>query len=250
MLEWIFVDTGASSGEFNMRFDERLAADVAAGRCPTTLRLFQWDPFCISLGRHQKMEDIDIDRCRRDGIDVVYRPTGGRAILHAEELTYSLVFGDEIRGSVENTCAQIGEALVLGLRSVGVAAELNRHQPDLKKWYTHPSSASCFASSTRYEVQVDGRKLVGSAQRRYPDAILQHGSILIGSYHRRLPEYLLLEDARKDTLRQLMAEKTVELRSLCTIELADLKQSIRQAFAETFSVRFSEETLPRHVQAT
>ncbi len=238
---WMLVDTGFGTGAFNMAFDEQLTAAVAAGERPTTLRFFQWRPFCISLGRHQRLDDVNADRCRQEGIDVVYRPTGGRAILHAEELTYSVAFRDDIEGSVEETYYRISTALALGLQSLGVPAELSGDRPDLKSWYLQPSSASCFASSVRHEVQVAGRKIIGSAQKRYSGATLQHGSILIGPHHRRLPEFLRLDENRQRELQRLMTEKTTELDAWVPADVNALKRAMTEAFEEVFHITFEKD---------
>ncbi len=235
---WRLIDSGWNTGAFNMAFDEQLARGVACGASAPTLRFFQWRPFCISLGRNQKWSDIDHDRCRREGVDVVHRPTGGRAILHAEELTYSVVFRDEPERSIEETHYRIGCALAEGLRSVGVPAELNREQADLRSWYRHPSSASCFASTARHEIQVEGRKIVGSAQRRYPGAVLQHGSILLGPAHLKLPEFLRLPENERSRLVALMAAKTTEVCRYIDVDVVSLKESVAASFADAFGIEF------------
>ncbi len=241
---WQFLDTGLHTGAYNMALDEQLAREVGAGTRPSVLRFFQWQPYCISLGKHQRMDDIDTARAQAEGIDVVYRPTGGRAILHAEELTYSVVFKNEITGTVEETYRLISEALVQGLRAVGVDAAMNPAQPNFRQWYTQPVSKLCFSSSARHEIQVDGRKLVGSAQRRLSGAVLQHGSILLGSFHRRLPEFLNVPEPAKIIMRQMMDEKTIEIGQITSVNLETLKTAIRQAFAEVFSIEFHEAEAP------
>lgn len=235
---WQYLDTGEQTGKFNMETDERLAVEVGSDQRPPLLRFFQWRPYCISLGKHQKITDINADKARNDGIDVVYRPTGGRAILHAEELTYSVVFKNELHGSIDETYRLISEALAEGIRAFGIPATLNPVQPDFKAWYQQPSSKLCFSSSARHEIQVEGRKLVGSAQRRISGAVLQHGSILIGPFHRRLPDYLNSPEPARELMREIMAEKTTEINRFRTVAVNDLKISIRDAFRRIFGIDF------------
>ncbi|MEK9136365.1 MAG: lipoate--protein ligase family protein, partial [Bacteroidota bacterium] len=181
---WNFIAGGEYTGDFNMSFDEMLAQRLVSGLGAPTLRLYRWKPWAISLGHNQNLSDINIDRCRRDGIDVVRRPTGGRAILHAEELTYSVTMPVDRRGILQ-VYNEISTALVEGLRQFGVDVSLQRSQLNFVETYKSPSSIPCFSSSARYEIEWKGKKLVGSAQRRYTgnggEVVLQHGSILCGS---------------------------------------------------------------------
>ncbi|NUM81366.1 lipoate--protein ligase family protein [bacterium] len=238
---WHYIDSGAHPGKWNMFRDQKLAEELGAGLRPPTLRFFQWQPYCISLGKHQKIDDIDIEKCKSKNIDVVYRPTGGRAILHAEELTYSVIFSDRNTGGIEETYRQISEALVAGLKEVGIPAAMVMTQPDFKSLYRQTQSMSCFSSSARYEIQVDGHKLVGSAQRRLAGAVLQHGSILTGPYHRKLTDFLRLNDQDRQLAESIMNEKTIELSQIKNVDLAELKRAIRAAFQKLFHIEFIEE---------
>ena len=161
------------------------------------LRLYRWRPWAVSLGYHQREDHLIAERLRADGIDIVRRPTGGRAILHAEELTYSVVMSVAGQG-VLHVYNAISRALVRGLRHLDVEVSLQRSQPNFPEAYRHASSIPCFASSARYEIEWRGRKLVGSAQRRYladgKEVVLQHGSILCGPAHLNLVDYLRLPE--------------------------------------------------------
>jgi len=243
---WKFVDARGHDGVYNMYYDEILASSLCEGTGFPTLRLYTWEPWAISLGRNQAMNDIDCERCRLDGIDVVRRPTGGRAILHAEELTYSVVMNAGQKG-IQQVYNEISAALVEGLKAFGVDVALERSQPNFPEMYKNPSSIPCFSSSARYELGWNGRKLVGSAQRRYTggsgDVVLQHGSILCGSAHRRLVNYLALED---EVLRKKIMEglegKTTDLHEICgaAVDINDLSDSIKKGFERTWGVTFTE----------
>ncbi|MBK7256994.1 MAG: lipoate--protein ligase family protein [Ignavibacteriae bacterium] len=208
------------------------------------LRLYGWEPPAISLGHHQDASTIDQERLRGDGIDLVRRPTGGRAILHHDELTYCVVMFSG-RRSILQVYNAISEALVRGLALYGVEVSLQRSQPDFGTAYRDQSSIPCFTSSARYEIEWEGRKLVGSAQRRYADGerdvVLQHGSILCGPAHRRLAEYLRIgSEAVRERIEREMRDKTVDLAEITgrPVDRERLKECIRQGFEEAWGIQF------------
>ncbi|HBE73567.1 MAG TPA: octanoyltransferase [candidate division Zixibacteria bacterium] len=175
----LLVDGEFRDGFHNMALDELLAAEVESGRLGAFVRLYGWRPPAVSLGRNQRAEEVDLEACRRNGVDVVRRPTGGRAVYHRDELTYSLagpfdhpIFG----GSAMDAYRAIARGLGRGLRILGVEAGLTRSAVPAQK---AGGSPSCFAASGRYELEVGGRKIAGSAQRRYSRSFLQQGSVLL-----------------------------------------------------------------------
>lgn len=233
-----------------MAADEALARALQDGSGLPTVRLYGWTPWAISLGHHQEESDINHAQCRKDGIDVVRRPTGGRAILHAQELTYCVVMPAG-RRSVLDVYNDISQALVRGLKLFGVEASLQKSQPDFLSAYKEKSSIPCFTSSARYEIEVDGRKLVGSAQRRFHDdehdVVLQHGSILCGPAHKQLSRYLQIDDAALlDRIGTQMDAKTTDLQEITgkTVDPAELAPCIRQGFAEAWGLVPSSSTAP------
>jgi lipoate-protein ligase A len=167
-----------------MAIDEQLLTQALLPGAVPVLRFYSWDPPAVSLGRFQRRETaVDAEACRRTGVEIVRRITGGRAVLHNAELTYSIVspeknplFPPDVIGAYK----VIAAGLLAGLRNLGIPAELvtrtNRHAGLVKKDTRDPS---CFSSPSWYEIVVAGKKIVGSAQRRIPGAFLQHGSILI-----------------------------------------------------------------------
>lgn len=244
--QWCFLDTGARAGAFNMQLDAELARRLQAGEGFPVLRLFRWSPWAISLGYNQSLDDIDLEACTRDGIDVVRRPTGGRAILHAEEVTYSVVMFSGRRGILD-VYNDISRALVRGLALYGVETALQKTQPDFPSAYRHASSIPCFTSSARYEIERDGRKLVGSAQRRFgeggQDVVLQHGSILCGSAHRRLAEYLRVDDPGVlERLRREMQSKTIDLAEIQqrSVNVEELVLCLRRGFEQEWGIVFAD----------
>jgi lipoate-protein ligase A len=235
-----FVDTDAHDGAWNMAFDIARAEAVDAGSAPPMLRVYRWAPWCISLGRHQSEEDIDTARAQREGIGIVRRPTGGRAILHAEELTYSVVMPSEGRGIME-VYKLISEALAEGLRAFVPEIEMAKSQPDFQKLYKEAGSIPCFSSSARYEIEFDGRKLVGSAQRRIGSTVLQHGSVLIGPAHLDLAEYLAVDNATRADIRADMLRHTVTLREVTgrDVTFEEVRDALRSGFEKCWGLRFS-----------
>ncbi len=180
---WDLILDAPLDGKTNMVVDERMLAEVEASDSPLTiLRFYSWNRPTVSLGRNQKKEKaVDLDFCSRQGMDVVHRPTGGRAVLHDDELTYAVASNDAAQfdgGSVYGTYRRISEALTAGYRRLGVDAVL---APDTKRPMGSPDGFDnpCFVSPSRYELMCGGRKIAGSAQRRLRRSFLQHGSMPI-----------------------------------------------------------------------
>jgi lipoate-protein ligase A len=188
VTRWRLLETGARPGAWNMACDAALLAALDArlgeepqDRATPTLRLYGWEPAAVSLGHHQPdPAPSEIDRLRERGIDCVRRPTGGRAVYHgppAEELTYSLVaaIGDPDLGSgLAASHVRIHAAIAAGLLRLGARVGLASRRREAVR---PTSRRACFAVSVPGEIAADGRKLVGSAQRRTRHAFLQHGSI-------------------------------------------------------------------------
>ncbi|HZG75566.1 MAG TPA: lipoate--protein ligase family protein, partial [Paenibacillus sp.] len=176
---WRLVRSGARAPDYNMAADEAMMLAVGAGAAPPTLRFFGWSPATLSIGYFQKAEDeVLLEEVRRRGLGFVRRPTGGRAVLHDAEVTYSIVVPEGYPGlptSVTESYRVLSEGLVHGFRALGLEAELVSD----KGKYAEAGSAACFDSPSWYELVVDGRKVAGSAQLRKHGAVLQHGSILL-----------------------------------------------------------------------
>ena len=186
--DWRLLVTEPTDGATNMAIDEALWRGRQSGGAPPALRFYAWDPPTVSLGYGQALDDtVSVETCRRLGVGIVRRPTGGSAIYHdgpERELTYSVVATNEDLGVTADLLEAyrwIARALATGLRALGVPAEIVA-APRAKG----PAPAFCFARTGRYEIEIDGRKLVGSAQRRRGRCFLQHGSVLLGADEARL----------------------------------------------------------------
>ncbi len=243
---WLSMYTGERDGQFNMRFDLQLV-NRFRGRLERSqtsvpiLRFYEWKPYCISIGRNQAESDIDVLAAKRDGIDIVRRPTGGKAVLHAEELTYSVVM--ETGGlSVIESYNMISGALVDGLRTFGVDFELSKSSADFRKLFHDPATIPCFSTSAIFEVEYHGKKLVGSAQRRFGEILLQHGSILIGDFHKRIVDYLAVNEDTRVKTRDDLAAHTTTLNEILGRQ-ADVESVIR-AIESGFERSFDAECEP------
>jgi len=164
-----------------MARDVAMLEAVSAGQAPPTLRLYGWDPPCLTIGKHQGLDAVDLGFCHREGIDVARRPTGGRALLHHLELTYSVVAPlgvPPLPAALQEAYRFICGSLVEACRELGVNAELTGGEVNLR--LPNPTSTvPCFEAPAEGEVVVGGRKLIGSAMRTRRGHILQHGAILL-----------------------------------------------------------------------
>ncbi len=184
------VDDGLLPAFWNMKIDYERAMQVEEKCALPMLRLYGWKPWAISLGANQKLEDFDPNKLQEFGVDIVRRPTGGRAVLHANELTYSIVINVNGKLTPKDIYREIHLFIVRGLTRLGAyKLTFEKSQPNFRDYYKKEiASVSCFASSARYEIEWEGKKIVGSAQRIVGNTLLQHGSILLGRGYELLPE--------------------------------------------------------------
>jgi len=219
-MKWKLIRFDSYSGQYNMDYDIDLAKKCASETA--YLRFYRWEPYCISLGANQKEEELDLIKIKNDKLDFVKRPTGGRAILHAEELTYSVILPTSSGLGSKEVYRNISEGLVKGLILYDeklTGAELEDEQPDFINLLAQTSGSLCFASTAKSEVKYKGKKLIGSAQRKLNNALLQHGSVLCGKFHTKLPEYLNISYSEKDILKKELLEKTIELGTILDSEI-------------------------------
>jgi lipoate-protein ligase A len=176
-MEWRFIDTGYADGAMNMAVDDALLDSVRLGQSLPCLRVFRWAPPAVSLGKNQEATDGMIATAADLGLGICRRPTGGRAVLHEGEYTYSIVGSsrDGFAETIDKAYAQVSVPLMDTLTRLGV-----RHsQPGGAAVRGESSAVSCFASFARADLAVSDQKLVGSAQARRGDSFLQHGSFLV-----------------------------------------------------------------------
>jgi len=225
---WRFIDTGLCRASYNMALDEAIAITVKKGNSPPVLRLYGWDSPSVSIGYFQKACDINVDYCLKKGIPIVRRPTGGRAILHEDEITYSFsaktdegIFSKGLFDSYN----KISKAFVFAFSEIGIQSE-----PQLQRKHRRDRSPLCFQSTSYGEITINSKKVIGSAQRRWPDGLLQQGSIPFAVNEEEIAKIFRLESSYR-------AEEITGLKKIILdLNLGDIRNSIRVSFEKTFNV--------------
>jgi lipoate-protein ligase A len=230
---WRLIVDGEADGATNMALDQAILDAVVEGTSPPTLRFYAWSPPCLSLGRGQPLADAGPEACRAAGVDIVRRPTGGRAILHTDEVTYSVALlqtDPRAEGGIVESYRRLSEGLLAGLGLMGVQAvqALSRSQAGAEV------TAVCFETPADYEITVDGRKLVGSAQWRARGGVLQHGTLPLCGDLSRIVDYLVLSDAERHAQR-----RRLRLRAL-TLEEAKGQQVSLDTAVEALAAGFAQ----------
>lgn len=177
-------------GQRNMQRDLELLTAVTDGTLDIAFRTYTWKPWCVSLGKHQRDDVLDLAEIEQRGWDVVRRPTGGRAVLHADELTYCIVVPLREHLTAALVYERTHHVLRAALQDLVPSLSFERSPTDLQHHYATAGAMaiSCFTSSARTEIVAQGRKVVGSAQRVIDNVVLQHGSILCGAGHEQLAD--------------------------------------------------------------
>jgi lipoate-protein ligase A len=228
-MNWRLILDGNLPGATNMARDVAILEAVSAGAAPPTLRLYGWDPPCLTIGKHQGLDTADLDFCRVEGIDVARRPTGGRALLHHLELTYSVVAPlgtPPLPTPLQEAYRLICGALVVAARELGIDAELTGGEVNLR--LPNPTSTvPCFEAPAEGEVVIGGRKLIGSAMRAHAGCILQHGAILLDWDGRLQAGAMGLAD--DTTLRPHITTLTVELDR--PVQRPEVENAVTRGFA-------------------
>lgn len=208
--EWRMVSTAEHDGPTNMAIDEAILVAVAEGRSPPTIRFYGWHPPCVSVGYGQSMRGaIDLGACVERGYDWVRRPTGGRAVLHIDELTYSVTAPQDeprVRGDIVSSYRRLSRGLVAGSRYLGADVRQAEGQE-----LEGAGSEACFDVPSHYEVTASGRKLVGSAQVRKRGVVLQHGALPLRGDVGRLADVLALSEEERQALRAKLRGRAIAL---------------------------------------
>ncbi len=224
-----------------MAVDEAILEAIGAGKVQPTLRLYAWVPPCLSLGYAQPLQDVDLTALHAHGWDIVRRPTGGRAILHTDELTYSVIGPpDEPRlaGSLLESYHVLSGALLNALHRMGIAAQASPQAATLQGSSTQ--GPVCFEVPSNYEITIEGKKLVGSAQARRKEGVLQHGSLPLTGDLGRITQALKFADqaARQEAAERIWQRATTVEHALGhPVEWQDAAQAFRQAFEQTLNLK-------------
>lgn len=239
MRQWRLIYDPPTTGQRNMAVDEAVLQAVSAGDAAPTLRLYAWTPPCLSLGRGQKSDDIDFQGVKDLGWDVVRRPTGGRAILHADELTYSVALPADdplAEGGILDSYRRISTALRAGLVRLGLQSEAAKRTERGDQ-----RSPMCFETPSHYEITVGGRKLIGSAQVRRRAGLLQHGTLpLFGDVGRICEALIYPDEAAREAAKMLIRSKATTLaESGIYVSWQQAAEAMVEGFAETFAITFT-----------
>jgi Lipoate-protein ligase A len=226
------IDT-ARNPAFNMAADLYLLQSCV-NRSTVFVRFYQWSPASITIGLMQDASIVlDFPAMKRNTVEWVRRPTGGRAVLHENDITYSCIFPATIVAmgkSIMETYRIISRCLMEGLKHVGiqcVSCDSSHAIRETKRELKLP----CFLAPNRNEIMVEGKKLIGSAQKRGAEAILQHGSIPLTSAYRKLPDYLNLSDTQRSQQKKLLGEKSICIHDISPdIEAPEIRDALTNGF--------------------
>jgi len=239
-VKFRLIDTGKLDGPMNMAVDEALLLALTKGETPPVLRFYQWDPPAVSLGYFQKVKGkINTAECRKKGIDIVRRITGGRAVLHKKELTYSIVIpekADFIPEGISESYAVLCRGIISGLKKLGLKAQLT------EKSQRKNLSAACFDAPSWNELKVNEKKIAGSAQTRKKGVLLQHGSIPLELDMELFFSLLDFpdEDSKTKSLKLFKKNATAVNQELSTnTTYSELKKALLEGWKETLNIEGS-----------
>jgi len=228
---WRLIDSGPCSASYNMALDEAIASAVRSHESPPTLRFYGWDSPSLSLGCFQKASDLDLVYCREQGIPVVRRQSGGRAILHGDELTYSFSVRTDrepfSKGLLESY-RSISNAFSLAFRKIGVHVE-SKKQKERGRVLT--KSPLCFQSSSYGEILINNRKIVGSAQKRWEDGLLQQGTIPYAYDKEKMRRVFGMREPPEAKDRMTALKEIIS-----DFDDAKFRNAVKEAFEDTFGV--------------
>ncbi len=243
---WRYIPSPPADGPTNMAIDEAILSAVAAGESPPTVRVYAWKPPCLSLGYFQQLAEVDVAACVRRGVPVVRRATGGSAILHADELTYSITARESdphVRGVVLASYQSIALVLVEALSRLGVEATLapltGNPGPPVEPKSAGRRPTPCFLRPAGHEVIAGGRKLIGSAQMRRGGALLQHGALPLGGDPGEICSLLAMPPAARKAAGIRLRQRAITLEEAAgrPVSLADASAALVDAFAELWGVQ-------------
>jgi lipoate-protein ligase A len=247
MTTWRLIETAPAPGAWNMALDEAILEAIGHGLVPPTLRLFAWKPPCLSLGYAQPVSDVDRQALATRGWELVRRATGGRAILHTDELTYSVIGPADdplLAGGVLESYRRIAEALLAALQRLQILAESipNHKSPSGTEKNKEPV---CFEVPSNYEITFYGKKLIGSAQARKQAGVLQHGTLPLCGDLTRITQVLRFPDeaSRAFAARRLLERAiTVESALGRVVTREQAAMAFREAFQERHDIQFETAT--------
>lgn len=248
MHPWRLLLTPPARGAWNMAVDESILLHIGRDASPPTLRLYAWTPACLSLGYAQPFADVDTQRLKSRGWEIVRRATGGRAILHTDELTYSVIAPNDeprVSGTVLESYNRLAQALLLAVKNLNVPVEMKE---SVGRNNISPYNPVCFEVPSTYEITVNGKKVIGSAQARKKEGVLQHGSLPLTGDLTRICRALVFESeaAREDASERLLSRATtVESALGREVGWEEASQAYIRAFETQLGIKLEEGELSK-----
>ncbi|MBN1202630.1 MAG: lipoate--protein ligase family protein [Anaerolineae bacterium] len=238
---WRLLITDTDTGAQNMAVDQAIMEAVAQGHVPPTLRLYAWVPPCLSLGYMQPMSDVDHERLAARGWELVRRMTGGRAILHTDELTYSVAVQADtpiVAGDIVASYRRLSQALLTALLRLGANVDADKRTQSQRS----TKGPVCFEVPSHYEITASGKKLVGSAQVRKFGAVLQHGSLpLTGDITRIVDALVFPDEDKREAVRERVRRRAATLEGVTGQAVAwdEAAAALADSFKDTFDLTFT-----------
>ena len=248
---WNFINTGSHDPYYNMAMDEALLNFVSRGEIDPVVRFYTWNPATLSVGYFQRLKkEIDIDKVNEKGFGLVRRQTGGRGVLHDQELTSSVIVSEEhpnMPSTVTEAYRVISEGLLEGFKLLGFEAyfAIPRSKEEREK-LKQPRSAVCFDAPSWYELVVEGRKIAGSAQTRQKGVILQHGSLLQDvNVDELFDMFIFKNDRLKDKMKKAFVDKAVAINDISDrhISIEEMEKAFEEGFKKGLNIEFKPLTL-------
>jgi lipoate-protein ligase A len=241
---WKFIDSPIAPPSFNMALDEALLNWHSERKIPPTIRFYGWSPPTLSIGYFQKVDkEINMEAVKEHGLGFVRRPTGGRGVLHEDELTYSVIVSEahpEMPSTVTEAYRVISEGVLRGFQLLGLDAYFAVPSTEAEKdTLKNPRSAVCFDAPSWYELVVEGRKVAGSAQTRQKGVILQHGSILLDLDEEKLFSLFKYPNEKvKERVKKAFKNKAVAINEISKrkISIDEAKTAFKQGFEEGLNI--------------
>src|SRR5690606_23279462 len=244
--QWYFINSGPCSPAYNMALDEALLDWHSQGEIPPVIRFYEWNPATLSIGYFQQVhKDINLEAVKKQNLGFIRRPTGGRAVLHDQELTYSVIVTESYPNMPETVTEAyrvISEGILQGFRLLGLDAyfsvpETKEQLDDLKK----PKSAVCFDAPSWYELVVEGRKAAGSAQTRQKGVILQHGAIPVSmDLDKLVSVFHFASEGHRQRMKDKLKNKAVSIEELSgrSIAMDEVAEAFRTGFQKALDIEF------------
>lgn len=235
--KWYFINSGVKSGSYNMALDECLIKWQCEEGFLPTLRFYEWENPTVTIGYFQKNQEISLEALKKYNGDFVRRQTGGRSVLHHDELTYSVIVPESypnMPASVTDAYRVISMGILEGYKLLGLDASFSVPKTaDEKNQLKNPASAVCFDAPSWYEVVVNDKKIAGSAQTRQKGSILQHGSVPLNIDVDMLYDlYIFSSDAVRDRMKKRFLDRAtwINAESATPKTMADLYKAFEKGF--------------------